>query len=61
MKIVEMPPYDGAPYGCTLLVQVPRPLFWDKCRQTAVTAYKDNDGRLYFRCKEHWSQLPVEG
>ncbi len=54
MKKVPMPPPDGAPFGCTLLVNVPKPYWLDECRKPADEAYRDEAGRRHYRCSEHW-------
>lgn len=51
---VEMPPSDGARYGCNLLVRAPKPVWWELCQKEATKAYReDGERRLRLRCDEH--------
>ena len=55
---VPMPPADGAPFHCDLMVDKPRPIFTDSCGNVAVECYVDpplTNGykRHYMRCEEH--------
>jgi hypothetical protein len=59
LRRVPMPPADGAPFPCNLVIERPSPIFWDTCGEPAVEAWQpdqlaDAGGAfLQLRCPAH--------